>query len=60
MKHPALHTHTDTQRPADPRRVPEELKPFLDELARMIAADVLSEEAARQSKSGRGASLAQP
>lgn len=47
MKATASHT-TNTPRPADPRRVPDELKPFLNELARLIANDVLREEAARQ------------
>ena len=60
MKAPASRITTNTPHPGDPRRVPEEIKPFLDELARMIAADVLRAEAARQSKSGREVTRAHP
>ena len=50
MKRHASITFADVQRLGDARRVPDELKPFLIEVARLIANDILREEAARASK----------
>jgi hypothetical protein len=52
MKRHASITFADVQRHGDARRVPEELKPFLIEVARLIANDILREEAARTSRRG--------
>jgi hypothetical protein len=41
---------TDKTKLPDARRVPEELKPFLIEVARLIANDILREEAEHQKR----------